>query len=54
MNRLQFDTFFRSATANAPYDYLCRLAGGDSDTDCHSQSINIPTGLGKTDLFLRG
>jgi CRISPR-associated endonuclease/helicase Cas3 len=32
----------------SPYDYQIRLAGGDDGTDCHSQLINIQTGLGKT------
>ena len=45
---MNFDDFFKTATGNAPYDYQARLAGGDSGTDCHSQLINIPTGLGKT------
>ena len=40
--------FFYAATGNVPYDYQCRLAGGDSGTACRSQLINIPTGLGKT------
>ena len=48
MSRLSFDTFFQSATGNTPYDYQSRLAGNDSGTTCHSQLINIPTGLGKT------
>lgn len=59
MSRLQFDTFFQSATHNWPYDYQCRLACGEdaclkkSETlvtgrECHSLLINIPTGLGKT------
>jgi CRISPR-associated endonuclease/helicase Cas3 len=48
MSRLPFDTFFQSATGNAPYDYQSRLARNDSGTDCCSQLINIPTGLGKT------
>src|SRR5205085_1182083 len=44
---------------SAPFDYQRRLACGErggrdeaawlaSGTDCHSQLINIPTGLGKT------
>jgi len=48
VSRLSFDTFFQSATGNTPYDYQSRLAGNDSGTTCHSQLINIPTGLGKT------
>lgn len=48
MNRLPFDTFFQTATGNTPYNYQSRLAAGYSGTDCHSQLINIPTGLGKT------
>jgi CRISPR-associated endonuclease/helicase Cas3 len=48
MSQLPFDTFFQTATGNTPYDYQSRLAGNDSGTDCRSQLINIPTGLGKT------
>ncbi len=60
MSRLPFDTFFQSATKKpAPYGYQCRLACGErggraeaewlaGGTACHSQLINIPTGLGKT------
>jgi CRISPR-associated endonuclease/helicase Cas3 len=48
MSQLPFDTFFQTATGNMPYDYQSRLAGNDSGTDCRSQLINIPTGLGKT------
>ncbi len=60
MSRLSFDTFFQKATEKPkPYGYQCRLACGphaDPDkpvtlcggTTCHSQLINIPTGLGKT------
>jgi CRISPR-associated endonuclease/helicase Cas3 len=48
MSQFQFDTFFRTATGNTPYSYQSRLAGHDSGTACHSQLINIPTGLGKT------
>jgi hypothetical protein len=59
MNRLPFDTFFQIAREkSAPYDYQCRLACGPladpdmpgtlrSGADCHSQFVNIPTGLGK-------
>lgn len=45
---MNFQDFFQSATGNTPYDYQSRLAGRDSGTACHSQLINIPTGLGKT------
>lgn len=48
MSQLPFDTFFHSATGNAPYDYQSRLAGNDSGTACRSQLINVPTGFGKT------
>src|SRR6266446_9061118 len=48
MSRLPFDTFFRVATGNMPYDYQSRLAGNDPGTPCRSQLINVPTGLGKT------
>ena len=54
-----FSIFFHTATGHAPYAYQCRLACGeganlDDDstlvcgTDCRSQLIEIPTGLGKT------
>lgn len=52
------DAFVRSrGTSQAPYGYQCRLAGGPNaapdgafthGTECRSQLINIPTGLGKT------
>lgn len=47
---MKFAAFFRQATRgeNSPYDYQSRLAGGDLGTDCSSQLINVPTGLGKT------
>lgn len=56
---MTFESFFQTATGNSPYDYQCRLACGEgastakSETlvvgsDCQSQLINIPTGLGKT------
>ena len=45
---MSFELFFEAATDHPPYDYQCRLAGGDSGTRCRSQLINIPTGLGKT------
>lgn len=61
MNGVRFDEFFKMAmgNGNAPYGYQCRLAcGPDADaarpdslrggSDCQSQLINIPTGLGKT------
>ena len=48
MSRLSFADFFHKATGNLPYAYQARLAGNDSGTPCHSQLINIPTGLGKT------
>ena len=50
-----YTAFFKAATGGSysPYDYQSRLALGEGDsrntgTDCHSQLINIPTGLGKT------
>src|SRR5260221_14204335 len=61
---MTFKQFFTTATRDAarpepktPYAYQCRLAGGmnaDSEgnfthgTECESQLIEIPTGLGKT------
>lgn len=60
---MTFATFFQDAfarsrgTSQAPYGYQCRLAGGPNaapdgafthGTECRSQLINIPTGLGKT------
>jgi CRISPR-associated endonuclease/helicase Cas3 len=61
VNRLRFDSFFQQAMGDnrSPYDYQCRLACGErndrpeadwlaSGTECNSQLINIPTGLGKT------
>jgi CRISPR-associated endonuclease/helicase Cas3 len=52
MNSPRFDRFFNGAfngtTGHEPFDYQRRLAGGDNGTDCRSQLINIPTGLGKT------
>jgi CRISPR-associated endonuclease/helicase Cas3 len=47
---MEFTPFFQQALGvnSPPYDYQIRLAGGDSGTTCHSQLINIPTGLGKT------
>ncbi len=58
---MRFDDFFKLATGHhqGPFDYQCRLACGerkgrveaewlDNGTDCRSQLINIPTGLGKT------
>lgn len=52
VSHLPFNTFFQSATGNTPYDYQCRLAGNDSGTACHSQLINVPTGLGKTAVVI--
>ena len=46
--QLNFDDFFNKATGYQPFDYQCRLAGGDSGTASRSQLINVPTGLGKT------
>jgi CRISPR-associated endonuclease/helicase Cas3 len=57
--RITFDTFFCAATGNTPYGYQRRLAAGEQNnrtepewlangTDCRSQLISIPTGLGKT------
>lgn len=45
-----FDGFFGAAMGSErrPYDYQRRLAGGDEGTECISQLIDIPTGLGKT------
>ena len=59
MSRTQFNFLFRTAAGNSPYDYQKRLACGEQNgrsenewltngTDCQSQLINIPTGLGKT------
>ena len=56
---MDFATFFRSVSGNAPYDYQSRLACGPADgrsdefwlgdsAPCQSQLISIPTGLGKT------
>src|SRR6266581_7254454 len=45
---MNFREFFRAATGYEPYDYQCRLAGGDAGCKCESRLINIPTGLGKT------
>jgi CRISPR-associated endonuclease/helicase Cas3 len=56
---MTFPDFFQAATDNSPYDYQRRLACGKrndhpetewlaSGTECKSQLINIPTGLGKT------
>lgn len=43
-----FEKLFEEVTGYKPFDYQRRIAGGDSGTDCHSQLIDIPTGLGKT------
>src|SRR5579859_4073360 len=59
MSNQSFDEIFNAATGFPPFDYQCRLACGGAaslqdrqslqkGTDCHSQLINIPTGLGKT------
>lgn len=50
MNGGGFDGFFAIAMGSSrkPYDYQRRLAGGDQGTECISQLIDIPTGLGKT------
>src|SRR4051794_27805406 len=57
---MNFGDFFEVATGNSPYDYQSRLACCESKpeksgsdrmshgTNCESQLINIPTGLGKT------
>jgi CRISPR-associated endonuclease/helicase Cas3 len=56
----QFDDFFQAVTEKlSPYDYQRRLACGERNdrpeaewlvggSECNSQLINIPTGLGKT------
>ena len=49
-----YDTFFQTATGNAPYAYQRRLASAlegpapSGPFPCASQPISIPTGLGKT------
>jgi CRISPR-associated endonuclease/helicase Cas3 len=48
MNERRYENFFTVATGHQPFDYQRRLAGGDPGTTCHSQLINVPTGLGKT------
>lgn len=60
MSPLSFPEFFRKTTGKAsPYPYQCRLACGPGarleqpetlrgGTECRSQLIHIPTGLGKT------
>lgn len=48
MSQRTFDSFFKDATGNLPYDYQRRLAGGDAGRACESLLIDIPTGLGKT------
>jgi CRISPR-associated endonuclease/helicase Cas3 len=60
MSNLSFDDVFRAATSfEKPFEYQCRLACGPEaslqnreslkhGTECKSQLINIPTGLGKT------
>lgn len=59
MSGTSYKDFFQRATANTPYGYQCRLACGpdaaaekpdtlSGGTECRSQLINVPTGLGKT------
>jgi CRISPR-associated endonuclease/helicase Cas3 len=60
MSDLFFDDFFCTATGfEKPFEYQCRLACGPAaslqrrqflknGTECKSQLINVPTGLGKT------
>ena len=45
---MTFEQFFQAATGYVPYDYQCRLAGGEFGQPCASQLITVPTGLGKT------
>jgi len=45
---MSFDDFFHAATGNRPFDYQRRVASEGTETNCHSQLIHIPTGLGKT------
>src|SRR4051794_29075942 len=56
---MNYAQFFNAATKNEPYDYQVRLACGqeasisnaksmEGGSECKSQLINIPTGLGKT------
>ena len=47
MTKTDHNKFFEEATGNPPFDYQ-RLWLVDRGTDCRSQLINIPTGLGKT------
>ena len=48
MSRVQFDTFFQSATGGLPYDYQSRLADSDSGTACDDQVIKTSTGSPET------
>jgi CRISPR-associated endonuclease/helicase Cas3 len=52
MSHTSFEKFFHTATGKEPYAYQRRLANATADdatgTDCSSQLISIPTGLGKT------
>ena len=55
MSGTNYTAFFKAATGGSysPYDCQSRLALGEADsrktgTTCHSQLINVPTGLGKT------
>jgi CRISPR-associated endonuclease/helicase Cas3 len=46
---MTFDDFFKAATGHGkPFEYQCRLAGGNQGCGCESKLINVPTGLGKT------
>ena len=48
MSNIRYNAYFKAVTGCLPFDYQQRLAGGDCGTTCHSQIIDIPTGLGKT------
>ena len=48
MSLIGYGDYFLKATGHKPFDYQRRLAGHDTGTPCHSQLIDIPTGLGKT------
>lgn len=43
-----FDSFFKRAVDQGPFDYQRLLAGGGNGKACESHLINISTGLGKT------
>jgi CRISPR-associated endonuclease/helicase Cas3 len=56
---MSFNSVFQKATGDVPYGYQCSLACGadpkpeqpealGSGTECRSQLVSIPTGLGKT------